>query len=245
MSLEEKRNNLIKLENKRQKLVKLRNEIFYYITDLSLGGYSEEIEEIDKYFTKYFKSPYFGIKEYKEDQFYEYLTFEIIEVKSNEFGQVNVEELKNLLNEDIAAIMMTNPNTLGIFEENIIYQIEQISPRFIDSFGDQMHLSDEDVMSSVGVNNLSQTFDINEFKTFVEPYRGLENVSICIRADYRQINKNNLKNRDDVFEKLINEYEYEMSGGCMVCNDDRFWDDKMLISYHRGMEHSKVIKQNN
>lgn len=91
---------------------------------------------------------------------------------------------------------------------------------------------------------LSQTFDINEFKTFVEPYRGLENVSICIRADYRQINKNNLKNRDDVFEKLINEYEYEMSGGCMVCNDDRFWDDKMLISYHRGMEHSKVIYGN-
>ena len=91
---------------------------------------------------------------------------------------------------------------------------------------------------------LSQTFDINEFKTFVEPYRGLENVSICIRADYRQINKNKLKNRDDVFEKLINEYEYEMSGGCMVCNDDRFWDDKMLISYHRGMEHSKVIYGN-
>ena len=70
---------------------------------------------------------------------------------------------------------------------------------------------------------LSQSFDINEFKTFVEPYRGLKNISICIRADYRQINKNNLKNRDDVFEKLINEYEYEMSGGCMVCNDDRFW----------------------
>ena len=41
---------------------------------------------------------------------------------------------------------------------------------------------------------LSQTFDINEFKTFIEPYRGLENISICIRADYRQINKNNLKN---------------------------------------------------
>ena len=104
MSLEEKRNNLIKLENKRQKLVKLRNEIFYYITDLSLGGYSEEIEEIDKYFTKYFKCPSFEIKKYKEDQFYEYLTFEIIEVN------VNSENLLEDLIEEL------NKKTRNIYE---------------------------------------------------------------------------------------------------------------------------------
>lgn len=46
--------------------------------------------------------------------------FEIIEVKSNSKGQVDVENLKTLITPDIAAIMMTNPNTLGLFEENIL-----------------------------------------------------------------------------------------------------------------------------
>ena len=46
--------------------------------------------------------------------------FEIVEVKSNEIGQVDIDILKELLNEDVACIMMTNPNTLGIFDENIL-----------------------------------------------------------------------------------------------------------------------------
>lgn len=91
---------------------------------------------------------------------------------------------------------------------------------------------------------LSEEFNINEFKEFIEPYRKLKNLTVCIRADYRNITKDTLKNRDDVFEKLILEYEYEISGGCMVCNDDRFWDENLEISYHRGMEHSKVIYGN-
>ena len=46
--------------------------------------------------------------------------FEIVEVKSNEKGQVDIEALKSLLDENVAAIMMTNPNTLGIFEEKVL-----------------------------------------------------------------------------------------------------------------------------
>ena len=46
--------------------------------------------------------------------------FEIVQVTSNEKGQVDINALKNLLDEDVAAIMMTNPNTLGIFEENVL-----------------------------------------------------------------------------------------------------------------------------
>ncbi len=45
--------------------------------------------------------------------------FEIIEVKSNENGLVDVESLKPLLGPDIAGIMMTNPNTLGLFEQEV------------------------------------------------------------------------------------------------------------------------------
>jgi glycine dehydrogenase subunit 2 len=44
---------------------------------------------------------------------------EIVEVKSNAAGLVDVEDLKPLLGPDIAGIMMTNPNTLGLFEKDI------------------------------------------------------------------------------------------------------------------------------
>ena len=46
--------------------------------------------------------------------------FNVIELKSNSRGQVDLESLKNNLNDSVAAIMLTNPNTLGIFEEEIL-----------------------------------------------------------------------------------------------------------------------------
>ena len=44
---------------------------------------------------------------------------EIVQVKSKDNGLVDVEDLKPLLDDTIAGIMMTNPNTLGLFEKDI------------------------------------------------------------------------------------------------------------------------------
>lgn len=44
---------------------------------------------------------------------------DIVQVKSKENGLVDVEDLKPLLDDTIAGIMMTNPNTLGLFEKDI------------------------------------------------------------------------------------------------------------------------------
>ena len=44
---------------------------------------------------------------------------DIVEVKSLADGTVDVAHLKELLNEEVAAMMMTNPNTLGLFERSI------------------------------------------------------------------------------------------------------------------------------
>lgn len=52
--------------------------------------------------------------------------FKVIEVKSNSEGRVDLEDLKKLVNENTAAIMLTNPNTLGIFEKDII-EISEIA----------------------------------------------------------------------------------------------------------------------
>lgn len=46
--------------------------------------------------------------------------FDVVEVKSNIDGTVNVASLKEALNDEIAGIMLTNPNTLGIFEKDIL-----------------------------------------------------------------------------------------------------------------------------
>ena len=44
---------------------------------------------------------------------------DIVQVKSNAMGLVDVEDLKPLLDDTVAGIMMTNPNTLGLFEKDI------------------------------------------------------------------------------------------------------------------------------
>lgn len=44
---------------------------------------------------------------------------DVVEVKSKPDGRVDVEDLKPLLDDTIAGMMMTNPNTLGLFENSI------------------------------------------------------------------------------------------------------------------------------
>jgi len=46
--------------------------------------------------------------------------FDAVEIKSNDEGTVNIERLKEATDEDTAGIMLTVPNTLGIFEKDIL-----------------------------------------------------------------------------------------------------------------------------
>ena len=45
--------------------------------------------------------------------------YKVVEVKSNEKGVVDVEDLRKVVNEKTAGLMLTNPNTLGLFETKI------------------------------------------------------------------------------------------------------------------------------
>lgn len=45
--------------------------------------------------------------------------FEVVEVKSDENGLVNPEELAKAISHETAGLMLTNPNTLGLFEKHI------------------------------------------------------------------------------------------------------------------------------
>ena len=45
--------------------------------------------------------------------------FEVVEIKSNAQGLVSISSLEEHLDENLAGIMLTNPNTLGLFEKDI------------------------------------------------------------------------------------------------------------------------------
>ncbi len=45
--------------------------------------------------------------------------FDVVEVKSNDQGLVDLDSLKEIANDEIAGLMLTNPNTLGLFEKDI------------------------------------------------------------------------------------------------------------------------------
>ncbi len=45
--------------------------------------------------------------------------FQTVTVRSNAQGGVDIDHLKELMTQDVAGLMLTNPNTLGLFEKNI------------------------------------------------------------------------------------------------------------------------------
>jgi glycine dehydrogenase subunit 2 len=45
--------------------------------------------------------------------------YEVENIKSTERGQIDIERLREAVTEDVAALMLTNPSTLGVFEERI------------------------------------------------------------------------------------------------------------------------------
>lgn len=97
--------------------------------------------------------------------------FDIIQVKSNEKGQVDIEALKELLDSDVAAIMMTNPNTLGIFEEKVL----EISKLMHDN-GSLLYYDGANFNAIMGWTNPAlMGFDVvhlNLHKTFATPHGG-------------------------------------------------------------------------
>lgn len=97
--------------------------------------------------------------------------FDIVEIKSNSKGQVDIGALKAALDQDVAAIMMTNPNTLGIFEE----KVTEISKIMHDN-GSLLYYDGANFNAIMGYTNPKlMGFDvvhINLHKTFSTPHGG-------------------------------------------------------------------------
>ena len=97
--------------------------------------------------------------------------FNIVEIKSNEKGLVDIEALKSVLDENTAAIMLTNPNTLGLFEEDIL----EIS-KLVHEAGALLYYDGANMNAILGHTNPKlMGFDIvhmNLHKTFSTPHGG-------------------------------------------------------------------------
>lgn len=96
---------------------------------------------------------------------------ETITVKSNEHGLVDLEDLKRVVGEDTAALMLTNPNTLGLFEENILEMAEIVHGVGGKLYYDGANLNA--VLSKARPGDMG--FDVvhlNLHKTFTGPHGG-------------------------------------------------------------------------
>ncbi len=92
-------------------------------------------------------------------------------IKSNERGMVDVEALARAVNEDVAALMVTNPNTLGVFESDIV-RVAGI----LHAKGAQLYMDGANMNALVGVARPGDfgvdVMHLNLHKTFSTPHGG-------------------------------------------------------------------------
>ena len=96
---------------------------------------------------------------------------ETITVKSDENGLVDLEDLKRVVGPDTAALMLTNPNTLGLFEENILEMAQLVHDAGGKLYYDGANLNA--VLSKARPGDMG--FDVvhlNLHKTFTGPHGG-------------------------------------------------------------------------
>lgn len=96
---------------------------------------------------------------------------QIVEVKSTKDGIVDVDDLRGLLDDTVAAMMMTNPNTLGLFER----EIPEIA-KLVHDCGALMYYDGANLNPMLGVCRPGDMgFDVmhvNLHKTFSTPHGG-------------------------------------------------------------------------
>ena len=97
--------------------------------------------------------------------------FKAIEVKSDDRGLVDIEDLKAKISDNTAGIMMTNPNTLGLFEEDIVGIAE-----LIHEAGGQLYYDGANANAIAEITRPGDMgFDVihlNPHKTFSTPHGG-------------------------------------------------------------------------
>jgi glycine dehydrogenase subunit 2 len=97
--------------------------------------------------------------------------YQVVTVRSDARGNMDIAALREAMDESVAAIMLTNPNTLGLFEE----QVEALA-HIVHSAGGQVYLDGANFNAVLGITRPGdQGFDVmhmNLHKTFTTPHGG-------------------------------------------------------------------------
>ncbi|UCB45515.1 MAG: aminomethyl-transferring glycine dehydrogenase subunit GcvPB [Spirochaetota bacterium] len=97
--------------------------------------------------------------------------FKAVPLKSNREGIIDIDSVKSLMDEDVVAIMATNPNTLGLFEKNIVAVSDIVHKKggYVYCDGANMNA----LMGKVKVGELGvDLVHLNLHKTFSTPHGG-------------------------------------------------------------------------
>jgi len=97
--------------------------------------------------------------------------YRVQEIKSNENGTVDVEDLARAMTEEVAAIMITNPNTLGVFESDI-----KTIAKIVHSKGGFVYMDGANMNALMGICRPGDmdvdVIHLNLHKTFSTPHGG-------------------------------------------------------------------------
>jgi glycine dehydrogenase subunit 2 len=97
--------------------------------------------------------------------------YELVKLASNEDGGIDLDDLREQATDDVACLMLTNPNTLGLFDPNI----GEIA-RIVHGVGATLYYDGANLNAIVGVCRPGDMgFDIVHFnlhKTFTQPHGG-------------------------------------------------------------------------
>lgn len=97
--------------------------------------------------------------------------FKIVQIESDKNGAVDIEKLKEALDEEVAALMLTNPSTLGLFEKNI----KEIAD-LVHNIGGLLYYDGANMNAIMGITRPGDMgFDVvhlNLHKTFSTPHGG-------------------------------------------------------------------------
>src|SRR6202008_921397 len=97
--------------------------------------------------------------------------YEVENVRSDERGQIDLPRLKEIVNEDVAAMMVTNPSTLGVFEQSIAE-----AARLLHDHGALLYMDGANMNALAGVARPGDfgvdVMHLNLHKTFATPHGG-------------------------------------------------------------------------
>ena len=97
--------------------------------------------------------------------------FEVIQIGTNQSGCVDIDDLKSKINDQVAGMMLTQPNTLGIFEKDI-----KLISKMIHDVDGLLYMDGANLNAMLGLcRPADMGFDIvhmNVHKTFSTPHGG-------------------------------------------------------------------------